>query len=169
MNKDWIDDIHATSRELLEALAPFEQQAFNEMPFEGSWTPAQVAEHVLKSESGLPPLLRGKMGVAERDPQMFIPQIRSIFLDFTKKYKSAQNILPSDEPKDWTDLVQRLQDNRNRIVELGADMDLDQICELAAFPGMGLLSVKEWICFMNCHTRRHVYQLNNIRKITVVA
>lgn len=165
MNKDWINDIQATSREFQAALAPFEQRAFNEVPFEGSWTPAQVAEHVLISESGLPLLLTGEMTTAGRDPQMFIPQIRTIFLDFTKKYKAAKNILPSDEPKDWKDMVGKLQDNRNRIEELVAGLNLDQICELAPFSGIGLLSGQEWICFMNCHARRHAYQLNNIRKI----
>ena len=169
MHEKLIEEMRITGRALADALAPFRTGNFNRVPFPGSWTAGQVAEHVLKAESGMEDLLTAETHPAGRDPEQFIPMIRESFLDLTKKYKSAPGIMPSEAPKDWDDITRRLDDNRQRVARLLADADLDlgQCCELAAFPGVGLLTGYEWLCVMNTHTLRHVQQLHRIREIIV--
>ena len=169
MHAELIHDMQASAREFMAALAPFRDHAFNEVPFPGSWTPGQVAEHILKAESGMPGLLSGKLSPADRDPQAFIAQLRETFLDFTKKYQAAPAIMPSADPKDWEDIVARLQANRKRIEEVLPLADLGQYCDLASFPGIGLLSGYEWLCVMNTHALRHAHQLRHIHEVLTVA
>jgi hypothetical protein len=169
MHAELIHDMHASAREFMAALAPFRDRAFNEVPFPDSWTPGQVAEHILKAESGLPELLSAKLRPADRDPRAFIPQLREGFLDFTTKYKAAPAIMPSGDPKDWEDMVARLEANRKRIEEVLPRTDLGQYCELASFPGIGLLTGYEWLCVMNTHTLRHAHQLRHIQEVLTAA
>lgn len=55
-----------TSGDLFKTFDLFTQDQFNKIPFENSWTAAQVADHILKSESGIPVVLKGKSKQALR-------------------------------------------------------------------------------------------------------
>ena len=54
--KELLKQFEETEREFYNVLASFTQEQLNESPFEGSWTAAQVADHMLKSKKGIPGL-----------------------------------------------------------------------------------------------------------------
>lgn len=165
MNSSLIIEIDRTTLPLLEAISVFEQKDFNRTPFNGAWSAAQVAEHLVKVESGVSALLSGRTAEVSRDPEAFVPLIRKIFLDFDQKYKSPEEMLPSGKIQHRDKLYQSILSNRERITDLVSAADLNRICELYPFPGAGYYTGKEWICFLNCHSVRHIRQLNNIRGI----
>ncbi len=74
MKIDLLIHISNTKSELLHVLNQFGQQNINTVPFEGSWTGGQVAEHVLKSLSGAVGNTTGAVRPTERDPEENIPK-----------------------------------------------------------------------------------------------
>ena len=60
MSKEILSELDATLKKLYDVLSSFNQETINTVPFEGSWTAAQVGEHLRKSYDGVVQLLKGK-------------------------------------------------------------------------------------------------------------
>ena len=159
-----ISYLRSTTKELVESLSSFSDQQINISTDDGRWTAGQVTEHILKSESGLSKLLTGKTGPTDRRPDEKNDMIETAFLDFSVKMKSPEFIIPSDGPHNKVSLLQSFSSHRHQLIELVSDMDLSPTCYGFSLPGMGEFTRMEWLCFIICHSTRHIRQLNNIRK-----
>jgi len=157
--------LESTTKELKESLSSFNEEQINISPAEESWTAGQVAEHVLKSESGLSRILTGKTGPTNRRPDEKNDLIESIFLDFSTKMKSPDFIIPSDGPHNKELLIQNMSNNRKNLIGLVRDLDLSPTCYDFALPGMGEFTRLEWLCFIISHSTRHIRQLKNIKAL----
>jgi hypothetical protein len=165
--EDWIKELDETAKELLDTIESFSQEQFNTIPFEGSWTAAQVAEHLWKSESCIPKVVEGNSRpTTERQGDEKMGTIKSIFLDFTSKYESPEFILPSNERKEKEDLLNALKNGRADIRALTITKDLSRTFTDFPFPQLGEFTGWEWICFVVCHSKRHIRQLKNIYAAT---
>jgi hypothetical protein len=107
-----------TKKDLLQVLNLFNCENINTVPFEGSRTGGQVAEHVLKSVSGVLETLKAKVKQTERDPEENVKQLSDIFLNFDIKMKSPDFILPSNDPKNRDLLIQYLGETFDGIKEI---------------------------------------------------
>ncbi|WP_257669909.1 DinB family protein [Parapedobacter tibetensis] len=159
-----ITSFHSATQELLRLLSSLDDQKLNEQPFEGSWTAAQVGEHLLKSYS-VAETLNGTTKPTERAPDEKLGALREMFLNFGIKMKSPDFILPRNgfiAKKALLDgLQQRLEQlhqviNRKAMVETCLDFEL---------PGSGALTRLEWIGFVAVHTQRHNHQLKKIIEV----
>ncbi len=157
-----IAEIRTSTKDLLDAISMFTQEQLNEVPFAGSWTPGQVAQHLLKSESGIPELLEGNTSPANREPDALVPTIQSIFLDFNTKMQAPDFIFPDEAPKDREELMQQLAHNRELIIQLITTKDLSRLLTDFPFPELGEMSAYEWMKFMMSHAKRHTHQLKNM-------
>ena len=155
--------LESTTKELIESLSSFSEEQINISPADGSWTAGQVAEHVLKSESGLSKFLNGKTEPTNRRPDEKNDLIESIFLDFSTKMKSPDFIIPSDGPHNKEVLLQNMTNNRKNLIALVRNLDLSPTCYDFALPGMGEFTRLEWLCFIISHSTRHIRQLKNIK------
>ena len=160
-----LSEVKQTGIELIETIAAFTDEDLNRVPFKGSWTAGQVAEHLLKSESGLPLILRGTSRPTEGSPDENVEEIRNTFLDFKTKMQSPEIILPTAGTKNKEKLVCALEANRRLILELASTTDLTRTFTTYPFPGIGMLTGREWLCFLVCHTIRHIRQMKNIYSI----
>jgi len=162
MQQDILNAIDETTDQLLAQIALFSQEQFNKIPFEGSWTAAQVAEHIYKSEAGIPKLWQGNSIATTRPADEKVGILKSIFLDYTTKLKSPDFILPSDGVQRVEKLYDAIQSNRAIIRDLAAIIDLNLTFTGAAFPQLGELTGIEWATFLICHSKRHTLQLQHI-------
>jgi len=165
MKRELLTAFEKTMLELQERLASFDRQMLNTIPFEGSWTVAQVASHVIKSALFVAGPLFGKTHPAERDPCEKIELIKKIFLDFTTKLKSPDLILPSDEAQKKEELINQLKTASGKITVAIETLPLLDICEEGALPNIGEFTRIEWIYFIMYHTQRHIHQIENISRI----
>lgn len=163
MNHEVLIAIDETTQELLDTIQSFSQQEFNTIPFEGSWTPGQVAEHLYKSESGITRMFRGNTREANRPADQLAAQMRDIFMDFTTKMKSPESIVPTKDDKDRDDLYEKHKRNRVVLRQIISGADLNLILTDFALPKFGELTGFEWCTFLLAHSRRHIHQLKNIR------
>lgn len=162
MTTDYISELDSTAARLNEAMNAFTAEEFTKIPFEGSWSAAQVAEHILKSVSGVPVVLAGNRKPAGRNPEEKVDMLKSVFLDFNSKMKSPAFILPSDEPPPKEDLANALDTSFEKIKEVSGNINLADLFTDFPFPQMEELTGYEWLCFVICHTKRHTFQVRNI-------
>jgi DinB superfamily len=162
MKEKLITGLEETSKDLLATLSYFTQEEFNRVPFEGSWTAGQVAEHLFKSESNIPRVLNGNWEETERDPFEKVAAIESIFLDYTIKLQSPEFILPSDEAKDKEYFIKGFEGTRKELKRLITNSDLSRTFTDFPFPQLGRFTGWEWICFAVCHSKRHIRQMKLI-------
>lgn len=165
MEKQLITEIENTSGELLQVIDSFEQANFNQIPFEGSWTPGQVTEHIFLSVSGILTALNGRTVPTDRDPRRMVAPLRDAFLNFNIKMQSPDFILPSAEPKDKTTFLQALKDTWTGIEKAARTEELEVTCLDFEMPTVGTLTRIEWISFAVVHTQRHIHQLKKIAAI----
>jgi hypothetical protein len=161
--EDLISELETTTKDLLDTLSLFTQEQFNTIPFEGSWTAGQVAEHLLKSKARIPRLLSGNSRpTTERPTDEKTGAIKAIVLDFSTRLKSPDFILPSNEIKEKQALLNALQSNGAEIRRVIGTIDLSRTFTDYPFPQLGEFTGWEWVCFVVCHSKRHIRQLKNI-------
>lgn len=164
MKNDLSEELLETKNELLKAIDAFSNVTLNVVPFEGSWTPGQVAEHILISASGVSTALKGEAKPANRDPEQHIQLLGDVFLNFDVKMKSPEFVLPTEKVKDKQKLIMTLTATFDELIQAAGADDLDEICVTFEMPTLGTLSKKELLYFVLVHTQRHIHQLKTISK-----
>ncbi len=162
--KALLSSLQDTTGELVQALSLFNGTELNMIPFEGSWTAGQVAEHLLMSNPGISKIISGKTQPTVRQIDENVDYLKSIFLDFTKKAISAKVIWPTDIPKEKERLISGLRQTMDDIKSKAESMDLSLTCMDFPFPGLGEFTRWEWVTFIVYHTKKHIYQVKNIYK-----
>lgn len=136
---------------------------FNRIPFENSWTPGQLAQHVALSDSGFGEMLVGETKTTVREPDAYVGGIKNILMDFTTKLKSPDFIVPEEKEYEKNELIDRLTAARYSISNSIEKLDLRQTCTGFELPQMGFITRLEAINFVIYHTLRHTNQLKNIK------
>ena len=157
-------EIEKTTNELIQLISSSNVEQFNEIPFEGSWTVAQIGDHLLKSYGLVEALNNGPVRKTERLPDEGIEQVKKIFLDFNAKYKSAEALLPTNESIEKEKLLIGLQKRISEINEVIQTKDLTETSVGLPFKGIGELTRMEWLHVILFHTQRHIHQIKIILK-----
>ncbi|WP_138475279.1 DinB family protein [Dyadobacter bucti] len=160
--REILEELEQTTNDFSRVLGSFTPAQINIIPFENSWTAGQVAEHILMSETGLPGVLLEKTKPAERPKDEKVPEIEAVFLDFTTKLQAPEFIIPGNGPHDKNQLLMSFQKERSEILMITSAEDLTQLCTSFPFPEIGELTRWEWVSFVICHSKRHIFQLQNI-------
>ena len=162
MNREILGELENTAKNLLHALDAFKPSEINLIPFEGSWTAGQVAEHLRKADGGIVELLYGTMRSTPREPDKMIEQIRNDFLDFSCKFQSPDILVPENSTYNKETLLQSLDSIFLKLKVAAKTLDLSQTNTDFPFPVYGELTRMELIWFAIYHTQRHIHQLSNI-------
>jgi hypothetical protein len=155
--QDTFSDLYKTSR-------LFINEQIDAVPFEGSWTPGQVMEHMLKAVAGIPSICMGATQPAQRPQDEKTEAIKNLFLDFSIKFKSPDFIEPTETQHDKNQLLAEFKKTEQAFSDMIIGQDLAQLCLDFDLPGFGQLTRYELLHFGLIHTQRHIRQLNNILK-----
>jgi superfamily I DNA/RNA helicase len=160
-----ISDYQKAVDEFIQTLAKFTQEEINTVPFQGSWTAGQVARHIIKGIGGMPDLLMyGEVRVTERAPDANVKQLDDVFLNFEKKLKSPDFVLPENITYNKEELVNSLKDIKQKTVEAAKGKDFSLTSYAFEMPVMGFMTLYELLHFSQIHTIRHNRQLKNIHE-----
>jgi DinB superfamily len=158
--KELFQSLDDTTSEFLEIVFSFDEQEINTRPG-GGWTPAQIAEHVTRSNNNITEEMSGEGKVCEREPDLGVERIKAIFLNFEKKLNSPEFILPTKEMYERETVVHELKTSIDRLLDVAKREDPFQIIHHAIF---GDITRLETLYFVVYHTQRHIHQLQNIQK-----
>lgn len=149
---------------LIQLLTTFNQDSINLVPFEESWTAGQLVNHVILVCSGFLRIMNGPVKETERRPDEMKEKIRNDLLNFTSKLKSPEFVKPPVAVYKKSQLLQSLEDIKEKFNCALQTLDLTQTCVGLQLPLYGYLTRLEAIYFIIYHTQRHTNQLHKIYK-----
>lgn len=158
-------EIATTFDELVRVFSSFDDTQVNTVPFAGSWTPGQVAEHILKSAQGLPKLMTAETEPTSRAIDEKVPEIRDLFQNMELKMEAPEFNRPSAGPHDQKVLLNAFAHLKTELENAAGTLDLSLTCKRFSMPGFGFLTRLEWLTFVCTHTQRHTNQLKNIQQV----
>jgi len=154
-----------TFKELNESLSSFSETELNIIPFEGSWTAAQVIRHLIMGCSGFPKLCAGKPEKTTRKPDEKVKDIEALFFNYDIKMESPEFIIPPNIKYNKNSLALSLLKIEKELLDVSENYDLTLTCMDSEIPGFGKFTIYEWISFALIHIKRHLSQLHAISKI----
>ena len=155
-------DFDDTFTQLEQVISKFDNENFNLVPFEGSWTAGMDVQHVILASKGTAHEIAAEGITAERNPEQFVERFREIFLDMDKKMKSPAFIDPENKNYEKKELLTNIAKIHSEVIGQITKVDLSEICTSFEMPGFGHLSRFELVSFVIFHTKRHTMQLENI-------
>lgn len=162
MKQEVIGEIEETFSRLNAAISKFSEKQFNTIPFEGSWTAGQVAEHITKSISGVPDQTTQPAG---RTYDEKIEAIREMFLNMEVKFKTFPSLEPEKPSHQVEETLKHLQSLKDLHLRVANTKDLTMLCLDMELPVFGYLTRYEWLRFMMVHTLRHTIQIERIFRL----
>lgn len=148
-----------TSSAFSDLISSVDEKLLNVVPFKDSWTVAQIATHVKKSNNAIIQALQMQGTLSERNAEKRVDELKKIFLDFEAKYKSPDFIVPENKEYKKDAVVEQLKNSIEKIKQLRQTINLYEIINL---PGFDELTKLEILHFVLYHTQRHLHQLKNV-------
>jgi len=164
MPKEIINQLEAALGETLELLSSFTEKEMNTVPFEGSWTAAQVCRHLYKSESGMDELFYTASKPVDRDPEEKARELKETFLNFDIKMKSPDFIVPEEKQYEKKELEGSLEEAKQKMIDAAKKVNLTEVAPLPDVHPLQGLTKLELVHFVTYHTLRHNHQLKKIRE-----
>ncbi|THU37087.1 DinB family protein [Niastella caeni] len=158
-------EFEAATNAFLHRVAALSQSAINTVPFTGSWTAAQVIEHLCKSDEAMIKALNGPVEPTNRPPDEMVNNLRAVFLDFSSRLPSPEFIIPTVETHDKDSLINTFKAGREQIGKAIKILDLTATCHMPIF---GEPTRMELIAFIIFHTQRHTNQVKHISEKLVI-
>ncbi|RYY37065.1 MAG: DinB family protein [Sphingobacteriaceae bacterium] len=159
-----VNELQDTLQTYIDILTSFTRDEFNTIPYEGSWTPGQCAQHVYMSASGFNDVINGPVKDTLRQPDAGVEDIKTQFLNFDIKMDSPDFVRPEIKDYDRQTLLNQLKVVKQNLVESIKTLNLSQTCISFKVPGSDWFTRFEAASFVLYHTQRHVHQLKKMQK-----
>lgn len=157
--KELFASLDAATSELLALISSADTSIINRVPFNDSWTAAQLVVHVIKSNLHIARSLSLKGKIIERDPAERASELEEIFLDFSTKLQSPEFIVP---PNDTYNKEIIIADLKKSIEQVNEASSIANLSEAISHHEFGEITKLELLYFVLYHTQRHIHQLKNI-------
>jgi len=151
--------LNETVSEILEVISFIDEKEINTIASEDSWTIAQVADHLIKSNHSIAQALDIHSLKYRSHADLRKEELESRFLNFSVKFKSPGFILPDKSYYDKEELIKDLSDSFRNLRDKSNHKDLSEIITHRAF---GDITKLELIYFVWYHSQRHLHQIKNI-------
>jgi len=162
-----IDQLETALNETIYLLKGVDEKNINKLPFEGSWTAAQVGRHLYKSGVGSDALFSALGEVPQRPADAGAESLRNMFMNFEVKMKSPDFIIPEDKKYEKEQLIASLAEVKDKMISAVKQADLNQVAQLPqGHPFYGSTKL-ELVHFYTYHTLRHNHQIEKIKAIVV--
>ena len=147
----------------IQSFSHCSDEVFNKRPSSGGWSIGEVVEHIYRAEFGTTRLFSGETTLEEeRDSEAKISYMYNRFLISDESLNAFGTVLPTDGEKNKEELIEKIQNNREAVIQLMDMHNLDELCLKFAHPLFGHLTKREWIEFNMIHVLRHMRQIERV-------
>lgn len=162
MGAEYINkEIRTVFDAVIATLGTVPENLLDEVPFAGSWTIGQVAEHIIICSRGIPDSTHQH---AERAYDEKVAELRDMFADRSQKSEAAPAVRPKETLHSLPALVAQLTRNKEKLLQIADTKNLTALCLDMEFPFLGYLTRYEWLTFICVHTQWHICQIADIRQ-----
>jgi hypothetical protein len=163
--QELFQEIEMTISQFVDMVLMLDNNRLNEIPYEDSWTAGQLCNHILKSTVGVVQAMKIDGKKTNRNSSEKIAELKNIFLNFSNKFQSPDEIVPDDGPfekqKTIDDLTKCLKD----LNFYSSNTDLSE--EMDGGP-LGSITKYELLHFVLYHSQRHLRQLKRIYEAVII-
>ena len=157
--KEILDQLDKTTSAFLNVISSFNEEEINIIPFEKSWSAAQVADHVMQSNRSMINSLSIKGITTLRSIDEGVQGLKDTFLNFDTKLQSPKFILPGKDSYNREELIEKLKNSFEQLKTLSNTVDLSETINHVVFGDVTKLEIVHFVVY---HTQRHIHQLKNI-------
>ena len=143
-----------------KAVQQFDSTQYNTAPFEGSWTPGQIVQHLTLANGGFADMLYGPTADAKRAADQHVAVLKEMFLNFDSKMQAPDFVRPEMKDYEKAPHLAKTEQIKATLAKALADLDLNLACTSFELPVFGHLTRLEAATFVLVHTLRHTNQLN---------
>lgn len=160
-----IREIDTTIGQFIDMVSMLDNRKINQIPYEGSWTAAQLCSHILKSTAGVVEAMKSDGEKTDRNSAEKIAELKAIFLSTSNTFDSPLEIVPDAGPFDKQQVIDGLS---------AAFKDLDfysrntGLSELLDGGLLGDISKYELLHFVLYHSQRHLRQMKRIYEAVII-
>jgi len=157
-----LTDLDANTDALIECILNFDPALFDQQPADGSWSAAQLTEHIYVLDRLIFNILTGETEDSQRPADEKLATIEAVMNNRTRTIKAPDPIVPLGKVKDQQILITKIITARKDIHKLIQTADLSPICLGFIHKGFGPMTRWEWIVFLMVHSERHFHQYQRI-------
>ena len=162
MNKALTIALENNTRALIAILSQYDIASFNHKADEDSWSPGELAEHILLLDKRINTLLSGTTAPSNRDPLEKEGLFRTIMDDTTSKIKAPSFLIPSTGQKQPEELIASILAERKKILQVVNEKELSVLLPEVPHRFFGEMTMAEWVSFLIEHTNRHLRQFKAV-------
>jgi len=155
-------ELDANTDALVEQILNVDPASFDTQPSEGSWSAAQLTEHIYVFDKLVFNLLTGETEASSRAADEKVAVIQSAMSNRTRSISAPDPIVPLGKIKDQQVLITKLITVRKDMYKIIQTSDLSVLCLGFTHKGFGPMTRLEWIVFMIAHAQRHFHQYQKI-------
>jgi uncharacterized damage-inducible protein DinB len=149
--------------ELWEAVNGLSDEQMNKQVEEDRWSIIQVLEHLYLIETAVTKRITSEL--KNEGSELAGDKPIHLALDRSAKIQAPSYAKPSNEFQTLNEIKQKLQNSRAKLVKVCNEADpfmLDRNSFL--HPVFGLMSLKQWIPFVGLHEKRHLAQIEELKR-----
>ncbi|MCM3389638.1 DinB family protein [Ureibacillus chungkukjangi] len=161
-----MENLHKVRAEILESVSDLTDDQLNQVIEEGSWSIAQVLEHLYLMEENAVRLISHSLTLDEFEAPGTFPL--HVVADRTKKINAPEFLMPANNFQTLDELKQKLATSRaslEKISQETSEEDLNQ--KTFAHRRFGVLTLNQWISLVGYHEQRHVGQIEDVKKALI--
>ena len=157
-----LSDLDRNTDTLIEHILNFDPALFDKQPIDGSWSSAQLTEHIYVLDRLIYNILTGETEPSARAMDEKVAIIQAVMNNRTRTISAPDPIVPLGKVKDQQILITKIIAARKDIHKLIQTTDLSPICLGFIHKGFGPMTRLEWIVFLMVHSERHFHQFQRI-------
>jgi hypothetical protein len=163
--QELIQEIDDTISQYIDRISILDNDQINEIPYENSWTAAQLCNHILKSTAGIVQAMKTDGTPTEKNSTEKIAGLKNIFLDVSNKFQSPKEIVPDDGPFEKQKTIDDLTTCFKDLDFYSGNTHLNE--EMDGGP-LGPITKYELLHFVLYHSQRHLRQMKRIYEAVVI-
>lgn len=150
-------------KEILESVNGLTDKQLNNQVEQGRWTIAQVLQHLHLMESMIVKSIQTVLAKDENRPADEKPI--HLAIDRSRKVEAPDALNPSDVEATLEEVQGELENSRHALRKLASDADEEKLMQKSfPHPVFGLMNLKQWIEFIGFHEKRHLAQIEELKK-----
>lgn len=164
-----MSDLHATRKKFLDSVAGLSEAQWNFKPDANTWSVAECAEHIARSEDYIFQMITDKIMKSPATPEKREEvkdkdqMVLKVIPDRSQKFKAPEPLVPTRRWPSQQELIDHFKQSRDLTITYVQSTQEDLRDHFAPHPALKLLDAYQWILMISAHSDRHTAQLNEVK------
>lgn len=158
-----MENLNRVREEILKSISNLTDEQLNESVADGSWSIAQVLEHLYIMEVNIAKQILVALNQKEHEEPGSFPL--HVVVDRTKKIEAPDYLIPTGNFLTLIELKEKLAASRASLEKITQEHNEEELNQKTfAHRRFGVLTLNQWIALIGYHEQRHIAQIEEIKE-----